>query len=697
MRPQFAAATVKFVAVGLLFVAGSPIGAHAQQWNDARTMSLVDVAIARRAAQLADTGLANYHATAHGSLTFLAQLGEGFPDPPKVVRTDELAVEVYWRAPNESKQRIVGRRDTLLLPTDLEYHRDHLAIVQNNFPSIIRLGEGDEVRDVPHPLSAMGRTTYDYAITDSLTIKTNDRTFDVMMVSVRPKDATQPGAVGAVYLDRANGSVVRMTFSFTRAALKDEQLEDVSVILENGLVDGRFWLPRRQEIEIRRSGSWMQFPARGIIRGRWEICCVEVNARLAGPLFQGPEIVTLTPEQLKAYPFKGNILDAIPGDVKLSENDDVRKVQEEARTLVRAEALARVERTAISVPTISDMIRMNRVEGIALGGGLVRTLGAGFSAGARVRYGTSDRAFKESGSLGWHRASGAGVSVTAHDDFRAAGDVQEVSGVRNTIAAQEFGADLTDEFRTRGFSVGIDAGTLLGARWSLAVDRDQESALAVHATPVTGAFQPAFAADSVTAWRATLRAYHARGEAPLGTTIQVGGALSVSRSHFDASALNGMVSWNGRASLDAQVERPFGGDRLVLGTDAAVVFGAGAPAQDLVYYGGPVTGPGYGFHEFAGDAGVSQRVEWRHPLLAIPVPLGRFGKLRMPVTIAPFAQEIWTHAGAGGAAGLVSWHTAVGVGVLSLFDAIRFDVARGLQGGRWTFAVDLTRDFWRIL
>jgi hypothetical protein len=697
MRPQFAAAAVKFVAVGFLFVAGFPIGARAQRWNDARTMELVDAAIARRAAQLADTGLASFHATAHGSLTFLAQLGEGFPDPPKVVRTDELAVEVYWRAPNQSKQRIVGRRDTLLLPTDLEYHRDHLAIIQNNFPSIIRLGDGDEVRDVPHPLSGMGRTIYDYAITDSLTIKTNDRTFDVMMVSVRPKDVKQPGAVGAVYLDRANGSVVRMTFSFTRAALKDEQLEDVSVILENGLVDGRFWLPRRQEIEIRRSGSWMQFPARGIIRGRWEICCVEVNAALAGPLFQGPEIVSLPPEQLKAYPFKGKLLDAIPGDVKLAENDDVRRVQDEARALVRADALARVERTAISVPNLSDIVRMNRVEGIALGGGLTRTLGAGFSVGAKVRYGTSDRAFKESGTLAWRRASGAGISVTAHDDFRPAGDVQEVSGVRNTIAAQEFGADLTDDFRTRGFTLGLDAGTVLGARWSLALDRDQESALAVHAKPLTGTFQRAFAADSVTAWRATLRTYAARGDALVGTSIKLGGALSLSRSHFDADSLNSRLRWTGRASLDVQIEHPFGGDRLVLETDAAAVLGAGAPAQDLVYYGGPVTGPGYGFHEFGGDAGASQRLEWRHPLFSFPVPLGRFGKLRMPVTVAPFAQEIWTQGGSAGTAGLVRWHTAVGLGVLSLFDAIRFDVARGLQGGRWTFAVDLTRDFWRIL
>ncbi len=157
----FAAAPKSFVVVAGCCMAVVPVAARAQQWNDARTMGLVDIAIARRAAQLADTGLVNFHATAHGSLTFLAQLGEGFPDPPKVVRTDELAVEVYWRAPNQSKQRIVGRRDTLLAPTDIEYHRDHLAIVQNNFPSIIRLGDGDEVRDVPHPHSrrTAGRST----------------------------------------------------------------------------------------------------------------------------------------------------------------------------------------------------------------------------------------------------------------------------------------------------------------------------------------------------------------------------------------------------------------------------------------------------------------------------------------------------------------------------------------------------------
>src|SRR4051812_42901754 len=161
---------------------------RAQQWNDSTVLSLVRQATERRARQLADSGLVDYQATAHGYLTFLAQLGEGYRDPPQVVKADELALQVYWRSPNLSKQVIVGRRDTTLLPTDIQYHRDHLGIVQNNFPAIIRLGDGDEVQDVPHPLSAAGLQAYDFAISDSLSITTPGRVVRVQEVKVRPKN-----------------------------------------------------------------------------------------------------------------------------------------------------------------------------------------------------------------------------------------------------------------------------------------------------------------------------------------------------------------------------------------------------------------------------------------------------------------------------------------------------------------------------
>src|SRR4029078_6026661 len=108
-------------------------------------------------------------------------------EPPRVVKADELALDVWWKSPNRSRQRIVGRRDTLLRPTDINYHLDHLGIVQNNFPEIIRLGDGDEVLDVPHPLSAAGLRAYDYAISDSLRIEVPGQVIEVYEVRIRPK------------------------------------------------------------------------------------------------------------------------------------------------------------------------------------------------------------------------------------------------------------------------------------------------------------------------------------------------------------------------------------------------------------------------------------------------------------------------------------------------------------------------------
>ncbi|MGH7690456.1 MAG: hypothetical protein ACREN3_12690, partial [Gemmatimonadaceae bacterium] len=288
---------------GLLLVLLVPSTARAQSnWNSPRTLALVRSAIGHRAEQLADTGLVEYQAVAHGYLTFLVQLGTGFPTPPKIVRTDQLALEVYWRSPNVSKQRIIGRRDTTLLPTDILYHRDHLGIVQNNFPDIIRLGDGDEVHDVPHPLSPAGPALYDFAIADSLRIAIPGQTFDVYEVKVRPKDATKPAVVGAIYLDRHTGQVVRMAFSFTRAALRDPSLEDISIVLENGLIDAKYWLPRHQEIEIRRTGTWFDYPVRGIIRGRWEVSDYKINAPIPLQTFAGGEYGQAPPAALKVYP-----------------------------------------------------------------------------------------------------------------------------------------------------------------------------------------------------------------------------------------------------------------------------------------------------------------------------------------------------------------------------------------------------------
>ena len=188
-----------------------PVATQAQktEWNDARTLVLVQRAVDRRSRQFA-SGLTDYTAAARGYLTFLGQFGEGFPEPPRVVKVDQLAVQLFWKAPMLSKQRLIGQRDTLLLPAEIGYYRDRFGIVQNNFPNLIRMGDGRDVRDVPHPLSERGLATYDFAIRDSLILEYPDRVLSVYVVHVRPRDDSQPAVIGAVYLDRDSGAVARM-------------------------------------------------------------------------------------------------------------------------------------------------------------------------------------------------------------------------------------------------------------------------------------------------------------------------------------------------------------------------------------------------------------------------------------------------------------------------------------------------------
>jgi hypothetical protein len=673
--------------------------AKAQEWNDARTRTLVEQATDRRARQIADTALADYHAAAHGYLTFLAQVGEGFTEPPKIVKADELALEVYWHAPNLSKQHIAGRRDTLLLPTDINYHRDHLGIIQNNFPSIIRLGDGDEVQDVPHPLSAAGLTEYDYAIRDSLEIRLGPRTLEVYEVRVRPKNDRLPRAIGAVYIDRESGEVVRMAFSFTRAALKDKELEDVSVVLENGLIEGKFWLPRRQEIEIRRTGTWLDYPARGIIRGRWEICCYEVNKPLPPGIFYGPEIA-LAPRGTKpTIPFSGQILDSLPSDVRAVTDADVAKVQEEARALVRAQALARTRNTALSARNVSDFVRVNRVEGISAGGGLTRRLGGGFSVTGRGRYGFSDENGKGRVEIDYRRASGVGLRLAAYSELLFAGDVAERSTAVNSVAAQEFGSDYTDPFHSKGIVASAQTAPIYGWNPSLEVALERQHGVSVHATPAAGRYEKTLPALELRQDRVSLVLDHPTSLGPLGFEVQ--SHLDGSFVRFRGAGRDGYSSL-GRIAFRGDFARPIGRQRLVGQTFAATA-GLGndfPPAQDLIFAGGPESAPGYDFHQFATKNAVSQRVEIQAPVPFVSIPLGRYGKTPSTITLAPFVSGLWTDRNYNlglGRAQRSGFHPSVGIGALSFFDLMRIDVARGLRDGRWTFSADVSRDLWRIL
>jgi hypothetical protein len=135
------------------------------------------------------------------------------------------------------------------------------------------------------------------------------------------------------------------------------------------------------------------------------------------------------------------------------------------------------------------------------------------------------------------------------------------------------------------------------------------------------------------------------------------------------------------------------------------------PAQELAYFGGPVTAPGYDFHTLVGNAGVSQRLEIQVPAPFVSLSLGRFGHAPATMTFAPFVSAVaLTRPDLQRGAALVppayasrilprasAVYPSVGLGALLFFDILRVDAARGLRDGRWSFYLDVNRAFWSVL
>ena len=476
-------------------------------------------------------------------------------------------------------------------------------------------------------------------------------------------------------------------------ALRDKSLEDVSIILENGLIEDRYWLPRRQQIEIRRSGTWLDFPFRGIIRGRWEIRQYDVNTGLPGIAFGGPEIELAPPDRRAAFTFTGELLDGLPPDVRTVQDADVRAVQDAAREMVRAQALQRTRATALQARSLSDFVRVNRVEGLSLGAGLTQRLGGGVRLGGTARISTENADVRGTAALAYERASGAGLSLRIERQLGEIGAVPEVSVTRNSIAAQEFGSDWTSPFERRQVALRIDLPPLRERHWrsalEFAVERQVTSVQ--RATPARGRYEGVPVIDAGDFQRASLLLRRPTSLGWLGTEVALNASLDAIRSEAD--------TWTfGRGILDLDVQRPVGHDRLVLRTIAAGVTGPHVPVQYETWMGGPVTAPGMGFHSLRGHAGVSQRIEWQHGVPGPSIPLGRYGKVPAQVVLAPFVTLAWTDGrSAVQFTPRAGWYPSVGIGGIGLFNLLRADVARGLRDGRWMFSLDVSRDFWRIL
>ncbi len=671
-----------FICVHLILV--PPLAA--QQWNAPTVTALVRRATERRLAAQADSGLQHYKANAHGFVFFLAQVGPGLTEPPRLVKADELAVEVYWHAPSLSKQIIRAWRDGRFLPTDVNYHRDHLGIVTNNFGDLIRIGEGDEVRDALHPLSAAGLAAYDFALSDSLTLRSRDRALTLYEVLVRPRDYSRPLVVGRLYLDVTTAELVQFRFSFTPPAYLDRALEDISITLENALVEDRYWLPWRQEIEIRRRVAWLDFPARSIIRGRWEIGDYDFDTDFPVSVFAGVPVGGLLAPVDSGVTWPEPLAAAI-GEVAAPINhQDMENLRHEVERIAGAHALAGLPSARLAGRSISDFVRVNRVEGLTLGVG--GTLGRRFTElRTNLAYGTSDH--RATGGIALSLGRGS-VRITALGDRRVRdlSDLPVMAPALNSIVSQEAGQD-------HGDYLLLDQAAL-GVRWRLSGTEaltleaalEKPRSLVVTAAPISGNYRPNPALGTGTYGVGRIR-FEIMGGG-FGVKHSFGGSVTL-----DLGA--GPTSY-ARTTLQTQWTLPLGPGQLLTRS----YLGVGSdelPTYRSFVLGGRGTLLGEPYRAYGGRRMALVHAEWQFQAPFPAIPLGAYASTGHTVTLAPFVAAGWSDGAISG----TPWRDTPGIRPVAGLAAelflrlIRVEAGVGLRTGHLGITVDVTREWWGIL
>jgi hypothetical protein len=518
---------------------------------------------------------------------------------------------------------------------------------------------------------------------DTTTIVLPERAVQVVALRVRPKTFAEAAIVGTLFVDAATAELVRMAFNFTPAAYLDESLEDVSIVLDNALWEGRFWLPYRQEIEIRRRATWLDIPARGIIRGRWEIDNYVFNVGLATSWFAGEEI-TITPKaERDSFPWPVPLSVAIQDIAEPVRQNDLERVRADVSRIAGHRALTGLKRQRLGARSVSELIHANRVEGLALGAGFVsRSRNGRYELRALGSYGFADGAAK--GAITATTTSGFEVSL--YRQVRDIADAPAIAPLLNSISSQEFGDDYGDYYRATGARLGFR--TAVGGRGDIRFSMTGERirSQAIHATPASGQYRPnpSVLDDDYYSAAVTLRR---RSE-----------GFAVRRDLAAEISLEGGTGSYARLSGSGHVLLPVGSNHVLLRGEFGIATQDLPPHRAFVF-GGRSTLLGDQFREWGGRATGLVHLEWRMPVPFVSLAVGP-GRTPGTITLAPYVAAGW----ADGKIDVIPtpWSVTPGTRVTVGLGAewlgvFRVEAGYGMQSHDAHVAFDVTRDFWDIL
>ena len=434
-----------------LLAGAAPGSCQEAAFDDSVTLSLVRTARTLRASWIADKDSVTYEARAEGHIYFYLEREDG--GDPVPMRVDQVAVDLYHSPDGRTRQIVRGLRRQELLPVkDFRYYIDRLTAVQNGFGNRISIGQGYDVRGVPHPLGSESEGLYRYRIVDSIrvTVPTLPAPIRVFEVEVRPRREDVPAFVGSIFLQAATGALARMVFSFTPASYVDRRNDRVHVRLEHGLWENSWWLPYRQVVEVRREIPELDLPVGTVIRATLEVVDYNFEPGLPPDFFSGPPITLARYGAADSSEFREGLMDRM-AEEGLSPVS-LASIEGEARRIAREQVVSGLPRTRPYADRFSSLLRANRAEGVYAG------LGASFAPRAAVKldglagYGFASR--KVSATLrGRRTADDATTTATVElfgNQLRDVGPRPGASAALNTLSTLLRNRDYTDPYFATG-------------------------------------------------------------------------------------------------------------------------------------------------------------------------------------------------------------------------------------------------------
>lgn len=595
---------------------------------------------ARDRHQHADTTLHDYQARLNTLVS--AGLIDDPLAPPRLILASELAAAITWDRESGQQIRMLGQRYVTSLGENVEAGLDFgrpWFVATTPGDSLRLLGSDIELpsRAAIHPFAEGAAAYYRYEIGDTIRLDLGARTVHLVEIRVTPTRGDAALVVGSVWVDGSAGDVTGMQVRFVGKPLwsSEENPEgstfanrilSVSARLEQGLWEGRYWLPRRQEVELRvRVPFFANLAIPVVFRtefGRYRINAGEPIAWLTpdsvraahdttrfgarmwvrsggagtdslrvitGPTDGGYEIIRPPDDSLAAYDeWQGAIVEGPTATLTLPTADELER---------RARALAPqiIGRRAFvfEYDRLADFLHYNRVE--ALGIGLsARWEPPGFpfwSLGGGLGFGVAD--LEPKGRLGVrYEPPDLRLDLAGYSELHTAGSSPLDPGTATTSPLRPLftGRDDADYYRASG------AQASLGRRWGrfrariAAAVEDHESVrrhtgVALPDLWHDSVFGPNPSVDERTWWRGDLsttvffgewRRPGGRGTLALGAELgtagdgaeyvqpRLRGDLSLPVGPFPAISVLARAGWTG-GTAPPQREWRVGGLRTVRG------------------------------------------------------------------------------------------------------------------------------------